>query len=81
MQQFSFIIFLKFLYKSTLLLYTINIADVMELADVLDSKSSAERRVGSNPTIGTILRLQSLLYSVLQFFIAFFGAILVHFIG
>ena len=32
--------FLKiFLYKSNLMLYTINIADVMELADVLDSKS------------------------------------------
>ena len=28
-------------------------ADVMELADVLDSKSSSERSVGSTPTIGT----------------------------
>ena len=33
-------------------------ARVMELVDVLDSKSSAARRVGSSPTMGTIVAPQ-----------------------
>ena len=33
-------------------------ADVMELVDVLDSKSSAARRAGSSPAIGTRKRGQ-----------------------
>ena len=49
----------------TRLLYnqTTAFAGVMELVDVLDSKSSAARRAGSSPATGTTVSEQSLLRS------------------
>lgn len=52
---------------------TAEFAGVMELVDVLDSKSSAARRAGSSPATGTIF-MQLLLFEKQKLFLLLYAA-------